>query len=113
MKANIEKMTLLNNNYRKILHTTKNMQLVLMSINPGDDIGVEIHKKTSQFIRVEEGKCVAIIGTKRYYLKDNDFVIIPPGKKHNIINSGNIPLKLYSIYTPPEHSKKLVQKYKK
>lgn len=112
LKVNIEKVTLLNKNYRKVVHTTNNMQLVVMSLESGEEIGMEIHKKTSQFIRIEEGVGLAIIKGKRFYLKDGDCVIIPPGFKHNIINTGKEDLKLYSIYTPPEHPKKLIQKYK-
>ena len=111
-KGNIEKLTLLNKNYRKVVHTTSTMQLVVMSLESGDEIGSEIHEKTSQFIRIEEGNAKAIVKGKISYLKDGDCVIIPPGFKHNIINTGKSNLKLYTIYTPPEHPKKLIQKYK-
>ena len=112
VKVNIEKLTLSNKNYRKVLHTTRNMQLVVMSLQSGQEIGAEIHKETSQFIRIESGNAKAIIKGKTFYLKDGDCVIIPPGFKHNIINTGKDDLKLYTIYTPPEHPKKLIQKYK-
>lgn len=111
-RGNIENLTINNNNYRKVIHTTKNMQLVLMSLLPGEEIGMEVHKKTSQFIRLEGGKATAIIRGKYFYLKDGDSIIVPPGSKHNVISTGKTPLKLYSIYTPPEHAKKMIQKYK-
>ena len=102
-RGNIESLTLSNNYYRKVLYTTSNMQLVVMSLKPNEEIGSEIHNTTSQFIRIEEGCATAIIDKKRYYLKPNDSIIIPPGSRHNIINRGYINLKLYTIYTPPEH----------
>jgi mannose-6-phosphate isomerase-like protein (cupin superfamily) len=111
--GNIEKLTLKNKNYRKVLATTKNMQLVLMSLKPLEEIGTEVHKHTSQFMRIEKGSCVAIIGSKKIKLKDDDFIIIPPNTKHNIINNSKTEkLKLYSIYTPPEHKPGLIQKRK-
>ena len=101
-KGNIEKMTLQNNFYRKVIFTTKQQQLVLMSIPDGEEIGAETHPHTSQFIRVEEGSGIAIIKGKKYYLKDGDVVLIPSGVKHNII-AGKDGLHLYTIYSPPEH----------
>ena len=111
-KGNIEKLTLDNNYYRKVLDTNKKMQLVLMSLDIDEEIGEEVHKTISQFIRVEKGTATAIIKGKRYYLKDGDSVIVPPNTKHNIINRGEGQLKLYTIYTPPKHSKNCVQKFK-
>ena len=110
-KANIEKLTERNNFYRKVLYTTKQMQLVLMSLNSNEEIGREKHPNISQFIRVEEGSGVAIVGRKRYRLKDGDAVIIPPNKYHNII-AGTEGLKLYTIYSPPEHRPDTKCKYK-
>jgi mannose-6-phosphate isomerase-like protein (cupin superfamily) len=110
--GNIEKQTLKNKYYRKVIFTTKNMQLVLMFIPSGQDIGIEKHKKRSQFIRVESGKGKAIIGRKIHRLRDGDALIIPPNRYHNIINTGNKPLRLYTIYTPPEHPKNRKQKVK-
>lgn len=111
-RGNIEKLTRQNTYYRKVLHTTTNMQLVLMSLESGEEIGAEVHKKTSQFIRVEKGKAKAIIGRKTFYLRDGDAVIVPPGKRHNIINNGTGTLQLYTIYTPPEHPKNRKEKFK-
>ena len=114
MKTNIESKTLRNNNYRKVVYTIPDsMQLVVMSLKSREEIGMEVHQHTSQFIRVESGKAIVIISGKKYRLKSGDVVIVPMGKKHNIINSSYYePLKLYTIYTPPEHPKKLIQKLK-
>ena len=111
--GNIDKQTRKNKYYRKVVFTSKNMQLVFMSLPYGTEIGSEIHKKTSQFIRVESGKGRAIINSKSLVLKKDFAVLIPPNTKHNIINTGRKPLKLYTIYTPPEHPKNKVEKIKR
>lgn len=111
-RVNIERKTTDNNNYRKVLHTTSNMQLVVMSILPGEEIGMEKHMRASQFIRIEEGSAIGIVKGKRYYLKKDDSIIIPPNTYHNIINNGNKDLKLYTIYTPPTHRNNETDKYK-
>ncbi len=100
--TNIEKETLENNNFRKVLYTAKNSQLVVMSIAPGDDIGSEVHE-LDQFIRIEAGTAKAVLDGVESKLPAEHAVIIPAGVEHNIINTGNEPLKLYSIYSPPEH----------
>jgi len=100
--ANIEKETLENNNFRKVLYTAKNSQLVLMSIEPGDDIGAEVHE-LDQFIRIEQGTAKAVLDGVEHELPAEHAVVIPAGTDHNIINTGSEPLKLYSIYSPPEH----------
>ena len=107
--ANIEHLTLKNKIYRKVIHTIPNkLQLVLMSLNPKEDIPWEIHEKVSQFIRVESGTGVIIINKqnqKTIKLKDGVSVIIPPNKWHYVKNTNKShPLKLYTIYTPPEHA---------
>ena len=109
---NIEKETLKNNNYRKVLYTVKNqMQLVLMSLNPGETIPDEVHPNLSQFMRVESGKGRAIIGNKKYLLKDGITIIIPPGTNHFIKNTSKIDkLKLYSIYSSDHHPNKKINK---
>jgi mannose-6-phosphate isomerase-like protein (cupin superfamily) len=109
---NIEKITLENNNYRKVLFTGKYMQLVLMNIPPRTEIGTEIHNDIDQFIRVESGEGILMINDEIKTLSDGIGVIIPAGLQHNIINNSNIDLKLYSIYTPPEHPKDTIQKIK-
>ena len=101
IRLNIEKSTLQNNNYRKIIYTDAKMQLVLMSVV--NDIPEEKHSGT-QFIRIEKGRGVAHIGGMRFNLKDGVSVIIPPNTLHYIKNTGDDDLKLYSIYTPPEHT---------
>ena len=111
-KGNIEKLTLKNTYYRKVINTTENSQLVLMCIQPGDEIGREKHDNTTQFIRIESGKGVAYIKNKRYNLKDGDAIVIPNNTYHNIINTGKKELKLYSIYSPPVHSPKTKTKLK-
>ena len=104
---NIEKITLDNEYYRKVLYTTDNMQLVVMTIKPGEDIELELHDNTDQFIRVEKGEGRLLIGTSNiesYHLEDGVAVIIPKGTYHRVVNtSDKSKLKLYSIYTPPEH----------
>lgn len=108
--GNLERETLKNNNYRKVLHTGKKMQLVLMSLNPGDDIPMEVHKTRDQFIRVESGKARVIINGRKHNLKDGDAVIVPAGSKHLVINSGASKLKLYTIYASPEHKPGTIHK---
>lgn len=99
---NIEKETEENTDYRRVLYTTKNSQLVLMSIDAGDEIGEETHT-LDQFIRFESGQGKVIIGGKEHEVEADWAVVIPAGACHNVINTGSAPLKLYSIYTPPEH----------
>ena len=109
---NIEKETLDNENYRKVLYTAKNSQLVLMSIEPGDEIGEEVHK-LDQFIRIEQGKARVTIDANTHEVGDDWAVVIPAGATHNVINTGDVPLKLYSIYSPPEHKHGTVHASKK
>lgn len=102
--TNIEKKTLENENFREVLFTAENMQLVVMSLAPGDEIGMETHNDIDQFIRVEAGEGRAILDDEEHELKDGLAIVIPAGTKHNVINSSqNEPLKLYTIYAPPEH----------
>jgi len=99
---NIEKETLENENYRKVLYTAKNSQLVLMTIQPGDEIGEEVHE-LDQFIRIEAGKATVILDGVEHALEEDWAVVIPAGMNHNVINTGHEPLRLYSIYSPAEH----------
>ena len=99
---NIEKLTKENENFRKVIFTSSHSQLVVMTIQPGDDIGEEVHE-LDQFIRIEEGEAKAVLDDVEYEMKDDFAVVIPVGVKHNIINTGDKPLKLYSIYSPAEH----------
>ena len=86
-RVNLERVTVANKYYRKVLNTTQHQQLVLMSLLPLEEIGMEIHPDTTQFIRIEHGHALAVIGGKRFYLKDGDAVVIPSQKWHNIINT--------------------------
>jgi mannose-6-phosphate isomerase-like protein (cupin superfamily) len=107
--VNIEEATKQNKTFRTALWTGCNLQLTLMSINVGKDIGLEIHPRLDQFIRIEAGQGVVKMGDSKYNLNfqrnvyDDFAFIIPAGKWHNLINTGNKPLKLYSIYAPPQH----------
>ncbi len=112
MLGDLNKMTIENNNYRKVISTTSHQQLVLMSLKPKEEIGMEIHKKVDQFIRIEKGTALAIIDNKKYKLKKEYFIIIPAGTYHNIINIGRSDLKLYSIYSPSNHKSGTIQKIK-
>ena len=109
-KINIENKTLQNIYYRNVLYTNEDMQVVLMNLLPNQEIGKEKHNG-SQFIRIEEGSGVAIIKNKRYNLKDGSAIVINANTYHNII-AGKNGMKLYSIYTPPQHEDKIKQKYK-
>lgn len=113
---NIDKATKQNNTYRTALWTGEHLQVTLMSINVREDIGLEIHPNLDQFIRIEQGQGLVKMGKSKENLDfqrragDGYAVIIPAGTWHNVINTGNIPLKLYSIYAPPQHPKGTVQK---
>jgi len=110
---NIENITNNNNNYREVISTTLNMQLVVMSLLPQQEIGTEIHPYVTQFIRIESGKGIAIINGYGYEIKEDTAIIVPPGTEHNIINtSTREKLKLYSIYSPPNHPVDEIKVYK-
>lgn len=106
---NIDKATKENNNFRTTLWTGPHLQVTLMSIDPGDDIGLEVHKDVDQFLRLEEGRGVVQMGpakdqlTFQHHVEDDFAIMVPAGTWHNIINVGTTPLKLYAIYAPPEH----------
>ncbi|MBU3926102.1 cupin domain-containing protein [Patescibacteria group bacterium] len=99
---NIEKETLDNSNFRKVLYTAPNSQLVVMTLKAGEDIGEEVHE-LDQFIRIEQGKGKAVLNDIEYNIEDNYAVVIPQGTKHNIINTGDDEMKLYTVYSPAEH----------
>ncbi len=101
---NIEEKTLAGNNFREVLYTTKRSQLVIMTLQPGEEIGMEHHTGHDQFIRVEEGEGVAILDGEKHQLVDGTAVVVPAGVEHNVINtSTTAPMRLYTLYTPPEH----------
>lgn len=102
-KADIEKETLENENFRKVLYTGKNLQLVLMSLKGGEDIGEEVHENNDQFFRFESGEGKCTIDENQYTVREGDVVVVPAGAKHNVINTGMVVLKLYTIYAPPNH----------
>jgi len=100
---NIETLTEENTDFRRVLYTGNNLQLVLMSIEPGDEIGEEVHDDRDQFFRIEGGKGDIIIDGVVHRVKADDGVIVPQGARHNVVSVGTEPLKLYTIYGPPEH----------
>jgi mannose-6-phosphate isomerase-like protein (cupin superfamily) len=109
---NIENDTLENTDFRRVLYTAKNTQLVLMSLRPNEEIGEEVHE-LDQFIRVEAGQGLAVLDDVAHRLSDGSAVIIPAGTKHNVINvSDTEELKLYTLYSPPEHRDGTVHKTK-
>lgn len=107
---NLEKDTIENDNFRKVLNTTERSQLVVMSLLPYEDIGEEVHEEVDQFIRIEEGKGKAILDGEEFEIADNFAVVIAAGTRHNIVNTSDKPMKLYTIYTPPEHADGVVHK---
>lgn len=110
---NIEKITIDNQNFRKVLFTGKHAQLVVMSLLAGEEIGVEVHEKTDQFIRIEAGEGKLIIAGEEHDLADGSAFIVPAGTQHNVINTSNQnPLKLYTIYSPPHHKDQVLHQTK-
>ncbi len=108
--ANIEKETLENTNFRKVLYTGKHSQLVLMSLKPKEEIGMEIHKENDQFFRFEKGQGKCIIDGNEYSVEDGSAIVVPAGAEHNIINvSETEDLKLYTIYSPAHHKDGIVR----
>jgi mannose-6-phosphate isomerase-like protein (cupin superfamily) len=106
----IESATRTNTDYRKVLYTGKHSQLVLMSLRPNEEIGMEVHPDNDQFFRFEMGQGKCIIDGNEYLVKDGDVVIVPSGAKHNIINtSGSEELKLYTLYSPAHHKDGIVR----
>lgn len=110
-KFNIENDTMANTAYRRVIYTTPQTQLVLMNIPTGVSIGLEKHVRTTQFIRVESGRGTARIGGKKFRIKDGDALIVPPGVYHDVKSTDN--LKLYTLYSPPEHPDHLVEQVKR
>ena len=103
-KSSIEKDALKNTNFRKVLYTSKHLQVVLMSLKPGEEIGAEIHKTIDQFFRFEGGKGKCIIDGNEYKVENGDAIVVPAGSKHNVINTDTVKeLKMYTIYALPNH----------
>lgn len=107
--TNIERDTLENDDYRRVLYTGTYMQLVLMTLQPGEEIGLETHAGHDQFIRIEAGTGYAQLDGERRDLADGSIVVIPDGVEHNVVNTGAEPLRLYTLYSPPEHPDGTVQ----
>ncbi|KOO46471.1 cupin domain-containing protein [Priestia koreensis] len=116
--VNINKAAKQNQNYRTTIWTGNHLQVTLMSINPGEDIGLEIHPTVDQFLRIEQGQGIVKMGKVKNQLNfqrkvfDDSAIMVPAGTWHNVVNTGNEPLKLYSIYAPPQHAKGTVHKTK-
>lgn len=100
--ANIEMITLENENFRKVLYTDSKSQLVVMSLAAGEEIGEEVHN-VDQFLRIEKGVGTAILNESTHDIASGSAIIVPAGTQHNIVNSGSNPMKLYTLYTPPHH----------
>jgi mannose-6-phosphate isomerase-like protein (cupin superfamily) len=107
---NIEAVTLANEDFRRVLYTGRNLQLVLMTLPPGCDIGEEVHEDRDQFFRIEEGKGEVRIDGVAHRVEPDFAVIVPAGARHNVINNSDAPLRLYTIYGPPEHRDGVVHK---
>ena len=109
-KGNIEKNTFANKNFRKVLYSGHHLQLVLMTLKPGEDIGAEIHQDTDQVFRFESGLGRCVIDGHKYGVKDGDAIIVPAGAKHNVVNVHKTrALKMYTIYAPPHHKDGLIR----
>jgi mannose-6-phosphate isomerase-like protein (cupin superfamily) len=101
---NIEEKTLAGNNFREVLYTTPRSQLVIMTLQPGEEIGMEHHTGHDQFIRIEAGTGIAILDGEEHQLEDGVAVVVPAGTEHNVINTSKTEaMRLYTLYTPPEH----------
>ena len=108
----IEKQTTQNEDFRRVLYTGEHLQLVLMTLQPGEEIGEEVHEDRDQFFRFEEGEGVVLIDGKENRVEDDFAVIVPAGARHNVRNTGSRPLRLYTVYGPPEHKDGVVQSTK-
>jgi len=108
----IEKLTLENENFRRVLYTGSQMQLVLMTLKPGEEIGEEVHEDRDQFFRVEQGSGEVVIDGRASAIHDDMAIIVPAGARHNVRNTGGEALKVYTLYAPPEHKHGTVHKTK-
>jgi mannose-6-phosphate isomerase-like protein (cupin superfamily) len=107
--SNIEDLAIQNSKFRQVLYTAQHCQLVLMALKPKEDIGAEVHK-LDQFFRVEEGSGEAVLDGVTTKVNAGFAVLVPAGTKHNIINTGSVPMKLYTLYSPPNHRDGVVHK---
>lgn len=106
---NIEILTRENTDFRRVLYTGKHLQLVLMALKPGEEIGEEVHDDHDQFFRVETGAGEIWVDGKRTAIQDDDAMIVPAGARHNVVNTGDAPLTLYTLYGPPDHKDGIVR----
>jgi mannose-6-phosphate isomerase-like protein (cupin superfamily) len=105
----IEGLTESNKDFRRVLYTGRHLQLVVMALKPGEDIGEEVHTDRDQFFRVEKGKGETVIDGKRTKIKSGDAILVPAGARHNVRNTGDKKMKLYTLYGPPEHRDRVVR----
>ena len=110
--TDIEKDTLDNSFFRRVLYTAKNSQLVVMALKPGEEIGEEVHEEHDQFIRIESGQGEVVLNGEIHFVKDDFAIVVPAGVRHNLINTSNGMMKLYTIYSPPEHKEGTVHQTK-
>jgi len=111
--GNIEELTLANNYFRQVIYTGQHVQLVVMSLLPNEDIGMEIHQTTDQFLRIEKGEGKVILNGEESLIKDGSAIVVPAGTQHNVINTSSVnPLKLYTVYSPPHHKDGTIHKTK-
>ena len=108
----IEELTKDNEDFRRVLYTGKHLQLVLMALQPGEEIGEEVHPDRDQFFRVEKGKGEVWIDGAKTKIGRDDAILVPAGARHNVVNTGSKPLKLYTLYGPPEHKAGVVRRTK-
>lgn len=107
---NIEKITQKNTNFRQVLYTGQHSQLVVMSLKPGEEIGLETHHTVDQFFRIDSGEGVVIVNGEESHISDGFAIVVPAGAEHNVINTGNTDLKIYTIYSPANHPDGTVHK---
>ncbi len=110
--ADIETLTEANTAFRHVLYTAHHLQLVLMALTPGEDIGTETHKTHDQFFRIEKGKGEVVINGAKHRVKSGSAIVVPAGAEHNLIKTGTKPMRLYTLYSPPNHIDGLVQQHK-
>lgn len=104
----IDRLTVENKDFRRVLYTGQHLQLVLMALRPGEEIGEEVHDDHDQFFRIEKGEGEVWIDNQRTKIKADDAIIVPAGARHNVINTGDKKLKLYTVYGPPDHKDGIV-----
>ncbi len=105
----IDRLTVENKDFRRVLYTGKHLQLVLMALRPGEEIGEEVHDDHDQFFRIEKGEGEVWIDGQRTKIKADDAIIVPAGARHNVVNTGDTKLKLYTVYGPPDHKDGIVR----